>query len=155
MSLNEKKCEILADLFQINRDCTSDYRKMMQSFKTNPKVAPLLEQLVNTESNFLLEIRRQVDTYLGDPADAVQRRGEIYKAWEGEVETRDTAGVSETPDNKEVFVFCQKRIKAVNHAYDRAMRYGIEFSDNVKEMLKDHLTRLRVLVPFQLNSSSR
>jgi hypothetical protein len=136
MERGAKKSQILGDLFQINRDCTAAYTSMMDQCKANPAVGILLQELVDTESKFLLELRRQVDTFFGDPADKVDIKGEIYKVWQ--------QGIDPVPaKEKDIYVFCEKRLKAVNEAYDKALQLGGELSDNVKRMLNEHLEKMK------------
>jgi len=78
----EKKFEILVDLFQINKDCSTAYHRIVENNAAIRELKTLLFQLIDVERNCLLEIRRQVDPCFGDPASAAEIKGEIYREWQ-------------------------------------------------------------------------
>jgi uncharacterized protein (TIGR02284 family) len=133
----EKKCEILNDLLLINRDCSASYQRIIENSRQNKGMDPVLKTLVNIGRDCLLELRRQVDTTFGDPADAVEMKGEIYRTWQ-----QRTGGGSPAMDN-DIFDFCERRLNELENAYSRAIQYGSEFSEQVLEMLNMHVQRVR------------
>jgi len=133
----EKKCEILNDLFLINRDCSAFYQQIMERRRYHPGIDPILKRLINVGRDCLLELRRQVDTTFGDPADAVVVRGEIYQTWQER--TNNGSPVMES----DICAFCERRLRELNEAYARAIQFGSEFSEQVLAMLNMHIERLR------------
>src|SRR5690349_180088 len=137
MQRAEKKCEILNDLLLINRDCSVSYQRIIENSRYHPGIDPILKRLINIGRDCLLELRRQVDTTFGDPADAVEYRGDIYRAW---LQSTDTGSPIMESD---ITAFCERRIKELNNAYTRAIQFGSEFSEQVLSMLNIHIERVR------------
>jgi uncharacterized protein (TIGR02284 family) len=135
--VTENKCRVLGDLFRINKDCTHSYQRIMENSPTMPMVGTLLQRLVNTERNLLLELRSQVDISFGDPADAVEVHGDIYKTWQRGID----GGIPSR--EREILTFCERKMKALTQAYDSALQCSHEFPEQVKKMLGDHLKRIR------------
>jgi hypothetical protein len=137
MVATEKKTEILADLVRINKDCTSSLQQYIKEHPCSSKLVPLLQQLVNVERECLLELRKEVDTSFGDPANAVEHRGEIYQAWERRADN--------TPPSKEkeVCAFCERRIRELTLAYNRALQMTTALPENTVHMLRQHITRVK------------
>jgi hypothetical protein len=137
MPRSEKKCEILNDLLLINRDCSLSYQRLIESSRYHPVIDPILKQLLNVGRNCLLELRRQVDTTFGDPADAVESKGEIYRTWLQR--TQHNSPLMES----DIYAYCERRLKELNNAYSRAIQFGSEFSEQVLNMLNMHMEMLR------------
>ncbi len=138
MLRTEKKAEILSDLLRINKDCSTIYQGIIENHTSRvSKLSPFLQGLVNLERACMLELRRQVDTSYGDPADAVEIRGEIYLA-------RQEGGGSKSPTReKELFAYCERRLKELHQAYDTALQFSNEFSDQVRMILQQQAVRVK------------
>jgi uncharacterized protein (TIGR02284 family) len=139
MARTEKKAEILADLFRINKDCSASYQHIIDRTRSQPvqRISPFLQRLISLERNCIYELRRQLDTAFGDPADAVDMRGEIYQGWQ----ELKNAG---TPMREyEICAFCERSLRAMNQAYDKALQFGADFSEQVRSMLTLHINRFQ------------
>ena len=127
---------ILGDLLQINKDYFTACLRLIDKNK-DKALYILLERLVDMERDFSIELRRHVDAVFGDPAGAVERKGEIYKAWQ------KIATMRIPTKKKEICSFCESRLQAIYTAYDRALNNADGFSEKVTSMLYVHLERMK------------
>jgi hypothetical protein len=137
MMTSQKRTEILSDLLRINKDCTRSLQLYIKDHPCSSRLVPLLQRLVNVERACLLELRKNVDTSYGDPANAVEIRGEIYDSWE-----RTTEQTSANRE-KEICAFCERRIRELTRAYNKALQMTSELPEQTIKMLKQHIDRVK------------
>ena len=120
---------------QINKDCSESLQGFMNKNSCNATLSPLIQRLVNVERDCLMELRGQVDTAFGDPADAMHLNGEIYRSWQKRMEVP-------APREKDI-AFCERRIRELADAYHKALQSGAELSEQMKNMLQHHIERVK------------
>jgi len=130
---HKKKTEVLGDLFKINQDCSASLSELMWQ---EPELSSILQKLLNIEQDHLLELRKEVDPSFGDPADAVERRGEVYLEWQ---RRNSTPLIKES----ETCSLCEKRMKDIIVAYNKAIQKSSELSEQLTRMLQSQAERLR------------
>lgn len=126
---------VLGDLLRINKDCFNACLRVIDKANDKP-LYTLVEGLVDMGRDFSWELRCHVDHAFGDPAAAIERKGEIYKAWLANRTLRIPT------KQKEIHAFCEGMIQAVYFAYERALNNKTGLPDKVITMLSIHVKRL-------------
>lgn len=139
----EKRTEILNDLLKINRDCTETCQKIIPEVTDKPMAYRLLEKMVSVCRDCIAELHMRVDPTYGDPADAVDLKGGIYRAWQ-----HSSNQVLFPQRAPEILIRCEQEIKSIKRAYEQALQREYEFTEDTRELLRCHLKRLRDTTEF-------
>ncbi len=91
---------------------------------------------MNVELDCLLQLRQHMVRSHGDPADKVERKGEIYLAW---IEWDHNSHVKE----KETCSICEKKLNDLVNAYNEVIQKGAELSEQVINMLQGQINRVK------------
>ena len=145
---------VLGDLLQINKDCFTACLQIIENNKDRTLYL-LLEKLVDLERDISLELREVVDAAFGDPAAAVEKKGEIYRSWQ------ENAALRFPAREKDICSFCERKLQAIYTAYERALNQESGLPERVISMLILHVKRMKELVDCirqyknEKNSSAR
>lgn len=132
----EKKTEILNDLLNINRDCSATYRTYISEFRDRPDAQVVVQQLDGVCRDCIAELHMRVDPTYGDPADAVDLKGVIYRSW---MQDDDVYFARRTPG---VFTSCEQKINSIKKAYEQALKASEELSGDIRDLLYGQLKRV-------------
>ena len=130
---------VLGDLLRINNDCFSACLRIIENNK-DKTLYLLLEKLVDFERDISLELRGIVDAAFGDPAAAIEKKGEIYRSWQ------ENAALRFPAREKDICSFCERKLQAIHTSYERALSLATGLPERVTNMLCLHIKRVKELV---------
>lgn len=131
-----KKTEILNDLIHINRDCSVLYRSFIAETRDRPDEQVVMQRLDGVCRDCIAELHMRIDPTYGDPADAVDLKGVIYRSW---MEEDDTRFARQEPG---VVTHCEQKVKGIRKAYEQALKAGEELSGDIRDLLHGQLKRV-------------
>ena len=83
MSQPEKNAALLNDLLAIQHERIATYQTFMKYPLTDDSVYSLFRCMADRSRNLLFELRSNISSDCIDPADRVEKKGEIGKTWPG------------------------------------------------------------------------
>jgi uncharacterized protein (TIGR02284 family) len=138
----EKKTEILTDLLHINRECSDTCRTYISENRDRPEAHSVLDKVAGLCRDCIAELHMRIDPTYGDPADAVDLKGVIYRSW---VHNDDVYFSRRTP---EVFGSCEQKVRSIKIAYEQALNGNYELADDIRTLLNGQLGRVSAAVEF-------
>jgi uncharacterized protein (TIGR02284 family) len=132
----EKKTEILTDLLHINKDCSETCRNYIVEYQDKPEEATVIERLVGLCRDCITELHLRIDPTYGDPADAIDLKGGIYRSW---VQNDEVYFARRTPG---IINSCEQKLRSIQMAYEQALNRGKDLNDEIRSMLDGQLRRV-------------
>ena len=116
MKNNDKVCEILNDLIQINNDRIEGYERASKETKdVDADLRALFGRMADESRQYGSELTAAVTRQGCEPASDTTVRGKIYRAW------MDVKATFTGKDRKAILASCEYGEDAAQRAYDSAL----------------------------------
>jgi uncharacterized protein (TIGR02284 family) len=138
----EKKTEVLTDLLHINRECSDSCRSYITENRDRPEAHTVLDKVAGLCRDCIAELHMRIDPTYGDPADAVDLKGVIYRSW---VHNDDVYFSRRTP---ELVTSCEQKMRGIKTAYEQALNGNFELADDIRVLLNCQLGKVSATVDF-------
>ncbi|HEV7781277.1 MAG TPA: hypothetical protein VGO58_08415 [Chitinophagaceae bacterium] len=127
---------------KINKECSDTCRSYITENRDRPEAHTVLRKVDGLCRDCIAELHMRVDPTYGDPADAVDLKGVIYRSW---VHNDDVYFSRMTP---EVVVSCEQKVRGIKVAYEQALNGNFDLADDIRTLLNGQLGRVAAAVDF-------
>lgn len=139
MKENKKIIDVLNDLIRINGDRMEGYEKAVANIDNGEVMLKSLFYQIADESQGIKEkLTDKVIALGGEPATDTTERGKIYRVW------MDVKATFSGHDATSVLEACEYGEDAAQKAYQAAIGESRDFPDEVKHMISNQQTLLKM-----------
>ena len=137
MKNNDKICDILNDLIQINNDRIEGYeRASKETEDVDADLRALFGRMADESRQYAAELTASVTRQGCEPATDTTVRGKIYRAW------MDVKATFTGKDRKATLASCEFGEDAAQKAYDSALK-ETELTGDSRDLVMRQKTALR------------
>jgi len=149
MTRIDKCAEILHDLLLIQQQRIHFYQELLAQHSPDSGTTRLLRNISYASQAFALSIRRRLDVNLGDPADHVDIKGDIYEQWNRQQVLDKNQPVSQIAEQ------CEQIERTTENLYLEALSACSELSHESKNLIVNHMKRIRRIISENREGISR